>query len=89
MTDDDTPLSVNLRPEDVDRLGQALVTLARELWVLKDRQRVLEAALAEAGVVPAGAVDSWQPDTGLSEELATERRRLIDGLIEVLAAPRD
>ena len=26
-----------LKPEDLDRLGQALLTLTQELWVLKDQ----------------------------------------------------
>ncbi len=75
-----------LHETDIDRLGQALVTLMQELWVVKDRQRVLEAALADAGVLDSVAVDSYQPDTALAAELQTERQHLIDGIIETLTA---
>lgn len=80
---------LNLAPEDVDRLGQALITLTKELWVVKDRQRVLEAALAEAGIVTPEALDAWQPDAALDAQLGTERRRLIDAIIEVLTQSPD
>ena len=82
---DAEPSALNLRPEDIDRLGHAVLTLARELWVTKDRLRILEAALAEAGVTTPAVLDAWQPDETLSDELAAERRRLIDGLLAVLA----
>jgi hypothetical protein len=48
---------LNLKPQDLDRLGQALLTLAKELWIVKDRVRVLEAALADANVIVADTVD--------------------------------
>lgn len=79
----------NLQPEDIDRLGQALLTLTRELWIVKDRVRVLEAALAKAGVLGATAVDQLQPDSALQAELAAERARLIDTVLDALAPKRD
>jgi hypothetical protein len=79
----------NLQPEDIDRLGQALLTLTRELWVVKDRMRVLEAALANAGVLGVNAVDQLQPDSALQAELAAERARLIDSVLAALAPKRD
>jgi hypothetical protein len=79
----------NLQPEDIDRLGQALLTLTRELWVVKDRVRVLEAALAQAGVLGSDAVNQLQPDAALQAELAAERARLIDTVLAALAPERD
>ncbi len=75
----------NLGPDDVDRLGQALLTLAGELWVVKDRVRVLEALLTEAGLVAPDAVSQYQPGSTLSAELADERQRLIRQLLDTLA----
>jgi len=72
---------VNLKPADLDRLGQALLTLTKELWVVKDRVKVLEAALAEAGVIPPDAADSFQPDNTLSEALTAERIQLINSVL--------
>jgi hypothetical protein len=76
-----------LEKTDVDQLAKALLNLAREVWVLKDRQRILEAALEEAGVLAADLVDSWQPDETLSKELDEQRARFIDGLLQDLVRP--
>lgn len=75
-----------LSPADLDQLGQALITLTKELWVLKDRQLILEAALADAGIVAEEVVDRYQPDEMLKEQLRAERQRLIDTIIDVLTA---
>lgn len=75
----------NLLPEDIDRLGQALLTLTSELWVTRDRVRILEAALVNAGVLTADAVDKLQPDAALQAELNADRARLIDTLLAALA----
>jgi len=75
----------NLRAEDLDRLGQALITLTKELWVVKDRVRVLEATLTDAGVVPPDAVDHFQPDAELSAALSTDRALLIQQVLSALS----
>ena len=74
----------NLRPEDLDRLGQALITLTKELWVVKDRVRVLEATLTDAGVIVPNAVDQFQPDTALKDELSKDRAQLIEQVLSAL-----
>ena len=71
----------NLRDDDVDRLGKALLTLASELWVLKDRQRVLEAVLAEKGIDVSTLLESYQPDAELTEALNNERAAFIERLL--------
>ena len=76
--------SKNLRPEDIDRLGQALITLTKELWVVKDRVRVLETVLADAGVVTPDAVDTFQPDDALQEILDKDRAQLIEQVLGAL-----
>jgi len=79
----------NLRREDIDRLGQALLTLTSELWVTRDRVRILEAALVNAGVLAPDAVNQLQPDAALQAELDAERARLIDALLTALAREKD
>jgi hypothetical protein len=74
----------NLRPEDLDQLGQALITLTQELWVMKDRVRVLETALTDAGVITADTIDSFQPDAALQETLGKERAQLIEQVLGAL-----
>jgi len=74
----------NLRPEDLDRLGQALITLTKELWVIKDRVRILEATLADAGVIAPDTVDTFQPDDALQEILEKDQAQLINQVLGAL-----
>ena len=76
--------SNNLRPEDIDRLGQALITLTKELWVIKDRVRVLETVLADAGIVTPDAINTFQPDAALQEILDKDRAQLINQVLGAL-----
>ena len=79
----------NLTPQDLDRLGQALLTLTKEVWVLRDRQRILEAALDQAGIVSPAALDTFEPDTALAESLANERSELIERILNSLGSAPD
>ncbi len=83
MTDPDN----NLRADDLDRLGKALICLAKELWIVKDRQAVLEAALADAGITSSKLLDRYTPDDALTAKLAQERAALLDGLLNALEKP--
>jgi hypothetical protein len=76
-----------LKVEDVDRVGQALLTLTMEVWVLRDRQRILEAALEKSGVLTAGAIDTYEPSDELKTSLRDERHRLIDSILDTLTKP--
>lgn len=76
-----------LKSEDLDRLGQALLTLTKEVWVLRDRQRILEAALEDAGVLAPAAVEAYEPDAKLKAALRKERQQLIDHVLDTLSTP--
>ncbi len=78
-----------LRPEQIDDLGNALLLLARELWVVKDRQRVLEALLEANGVVVPGAVADHQPEGALAAALSAERERFASALMQALCPPEE
>jgi hypothetical protein len=69
----------------VDDLGRALLALAREVWVLRDRQRILEAVLEQRGIAVADAVERFQPDPELQARLEAERRAFVDGFLRALA----
>lgn len=56
----------------------------QELWVMKDRQMVLERVLEENGINVADAVEGLQPNAELAAELDAERRRFIDTVLEPL-----
>ncbi|HJP04110.1 MAG: hypothetical protein QF483_02670 [Gammaproteobacteria bacterium] len=76
---------LNLRADDLDSLGKTLITIAKELWVTKDRQKILEAALAEAGVMAPDAVDRYQPDDELDGRLKSERAEFIEQVLGALS----
>jgi hypothetical protein len=78
-----------LGPRDVDGLGRAVLLLATELAVVADRQKVLEAVLAERGIDVAQAVRDFQPAGALAEELQADKARLAQLVIEALCPPAD
>jgi hypothetical protein len=77
----DPPALSALSSADIDGLGRAVLTLARELWVVIDRQAVTEAILAEAGI-PVARIDGFVRDAPF--EAGLERRR--DALVAALFA---
>jgi hypothetical protein len=64
----------------------ALLGIARELWVLTDRQRVLEVLLAERGIVAADAVSNHQPDPALQAQLDADCRAYMQRLVADLSS---
>lgn len=58
----------------VDRVMGVVFSLAGELQVLRDRVQVLEAMLADRGVIEAGAIDRHAPDAALQAALDADRR---------------
>lgn len=85
---DITPSRRMLGAEQVDDLAEALLVLARELWVLRDRQIVTELVLAERGIDIAAAVDAYEPDATVQARLDTERDRLVERLEKALSGER-
>jgi hypothetical protein len=70
-----------------DRVAQAVLTLAKELWLLRDRQLVLEAVLEQRGLVAQELIDTFQPTGAVKERLARERRRFLDEISAALVPP--
>ena len=73
-----------LAPAQIDDVANALMVLTRELWIAKDRQRVLESLLTQAGVIAPNAVADHQPAGDLAKELETERMRYTKSILFVL-----
>jgi hypothetical protein len=65
--------------------GAALFVLARELWVVADRLRSLEAVLAERGIDVAADVDAHQPSDEDQARRDAACRRLVADLTRELA----
>jgi len=82
-----------LTPHDAavrrDRATQLALTLAQELWVVKDRLMLLEAALSAEGRALSELLDRQQPDATLRAALETERQRFIAKVLAALEQPQD
>ncbi len=82
-----------LTPHDAaarrDRATQLALTLAQELWVVKDRLMLLEAALSSEGRSISELLDRQQPDGVLRAALETERQRFIAKVLAALEQPPD
>jgi len=66
-----------LKPDDIDKVGAAVITLTKELWVLKDRQAITEAVLKKHGLDLSEEIDRFVPSGELEEKLSAERQNLI------------
>ena len=64
-----------LTPDQLDNLGFALIELAKEMWIMKDRQMVTEGLLSEKGLL--ADLDSYQPGPELAGRIAQERKRFL------------
>ncbi|MSO98964.1 MAG: hypothetical protein EXR11_12225 [Rhodospirillaceae bacterium] len=78
-----------LKPEDIDKLGHAVMTLAKELWVVKDRQAVTEAVLAKRGIDIRDEISLYQPDPVLDAKLKADREALVKKLMQDLSGEYD
>ncbi len=81
---DPTPERAILAPGSLDRVADAVLALTREVWVLRDRQMVLEKVLADHGIDAAAAIDDFTPDAAFQAQLDGERDRLIEAVARAL-----
>lgn len=77
-----------LRPEQLDNLGRALLSLTREICVLTDRQMVLEKILADKGIDVADAVDTYQPDETVQSQLDERTGAIIKTIVSDLTGTK-
>jgi len=71
-----------LTPDQLDNLGLALIEMAKELWVMKDRQMITEALLREKELL--ADLDAYQPGPELTDQIAAERKRFLGAITAVL-----
>jgi len=74
------------RSENLDGVFNALMEVASELWVLRDRFTVLEELLEEKGSVTREDLDRFRPGPELSARLAADRGRFLERVMEAAAA---
>jgi hypothetical protein len=82
--DNDAQAQRSVGPQDVPNLGKALLTLAAELWIVRDRMMVLERVLDTQGLEVQALVDSHVPDAALQAKLDAERKRITAALMDAL-----
>jgi hypothetical protein len=82
----DPPPRQILKPGQIDDLGQALLALTREIWLLTDRQLVLEKVLARRGLDVMAEIDAFTPDADFAADLEVRRNRLLEVVLEALGA---
>lgn len=76
------PASIQIGSGRDNPVGLALLTLAQEMWVMKDRQMVVEALLHDKGLL--GEVENYQPSPELSNQIEQERARFVNAITAVL-----
>lgn len=81
----DVAQTVTMLEARIDKLTQALLHVAGELWVMRDRQAVLERLLAEGGLSAPTLIDSFRPEAAFAETLATEREAFVSSILAYLA----
>ena len=78
-----------LKPEDIDKVGGALLTLTKELWVLRDRQILLEEVLKRHNLDVTAEIDRLKPEGALEAKLAAEREGLVKKIMAELTGELD
>lgn len=73
-----------LRPEQMDNLGRALISLTREVAVLTDRVLVLEEVLGQQGALARDAVDAFQPDEAFQARSDEAIGRIVSNVLASL-----
>ena len=76
------PERPSLNVDDIPALGDALLNLTRELWVLTDRVMVLEAVLEAQGVAVSEAIESFEPDEEMAARLRERGSALVRSVME-------
>lgn len=80
---------LKLTTDDIDNLAQAILTLTEELWVMKDRQKILEAALSDAGIITPQTLDRFEPEGALAESLRADRQQFVKRVLSALRKQGD
>lgn len=75
-----------LTEDQIDDLGEALVTLTREVYVLTDRLRVLEQVLDDKGLDVHQAVERYNVGPELQADLDAKRDNLLNAVLKSLRA---
>ena len=67
-----------------DRFADLIVTLASEVWALRERVAALEAIGIRQGSLSGGELDAYEFSPDEAERLASERRDFMENLFRAL-----
>ena len=73
----------------LDRLLESVMVLSAELWVERDRRRVLEQLLSERGILSAEDIENHAPTAEENAERARLRSQLTHRVLGPLAKTGD
>ncbi len=82
----DPPVRKILDPAQIDHVAEAVIGLARELWVLSDRFTIMEKVMAAQGIDLTAKIDAYTPDEAVQAELDAKRKRLMGTILAALRA---
>lgn len=77
-------MSKYLQSSQLDDVASAVLTLAKELWVTRDRQRALEAVLDARGIAVTELLRDYAPNPDAQRALDAERDAFVRGIVEAL-----
>ena len=80
----DPPRVRRLRPSQVDDLGETIMVLTREIWVLTDRLASLESILERKGIVVDEEIERFQPTEAQDARLKARREALLAAVASAL-----
>lgn len=72
-----------LQPEDLDQLARQHVELMAEVWILRDRMKLLESVLQGAGLLKPEQLDTMVPDGQLKAALQAERDAFVARIVGI------
>jgi hypothetical protein len=73
-----------LTVDQLDSLGEAILALTSEVWILTDRLMVLEEVLKSTGIDVAAAVETFVPPPEFEKRLDSRRDQLIAAVLSAL-----
>ena len=66
-----------INESDIDGLGQAVLTLTKEIWILTDRFAIMEAVLAKRGIDIVDEIETFEPDDDMKAKLNERGKKLV------------
>jgi hypothetical protein len=76
-----SPRPVYLDDPRLDKMLGAIVELTAQLYLARDRQRVLERLLIDKGVLTERELDFYKPDEAFEAKTAQDREELLNAVI--------